>query len=49
MSCLVLESDAPALSPEKEQRNHPYNIRMSRDAIAKIKGDPVCIGCEMYC
>jgi TatD DNase family protein len=38
MANLVLESDAPALGPVKGEPNHPDNIRIACEAIARIKG-----------
>ena len=35
---LLLESDAPALGPERGVRNEPKNIKVARDEIARIKG-----------
>ena len=35
---LVLETDAPYLSPVPETRNESINIKLTADAIAKIKG-----------
>ncbi len=38
LSCLLLESDAPVLGPEPDERNEPANIRRSADAIAELHG-----------
>ncbi|KAI9203363.1 putative deoxyribonuclease TATDN3-like protein [Polychytrium aggregatum] len=38
---LVLETDAPALGPEKGVPNHPSNLALAACEIAKIKGIPV--------
>ena len=35
---LLLESDAPVLAPERGEVNHPKNIRVSAEWIARIKG-----------
>ncbi|MCP3981729.1 MAG: TatD family hydrolase [bacterium] len=38
LSCLLLETDSPVLSPERERRNEPANVRLALAAIAEIKG-----------
>lgn len=37
---LLLESDAPVLGPDKDQRNEPCNVWVACSAIAAIKGVP---------
>ncbi len=42
LSRLLLETDSPFLSPNKEEdpRNYPWNIKFSAEKIAEIKGIP---------
>jgi TatD DNase family protein len=37
LSCLLVESDSPALGPEPGQRNEPANVQVALRAIAEIK------------
>ncbi|MGQ4808025.1 D-aminoacyl-tRNA deacylase [Candidatus Entotheonellaceae bacterium PAL068K] len=38
---LLLESDAPVLGPDRDQRNEPCNVWLSCEQIAALKGLPV--------
>lgn len=38
LSCLLLESDAPVLGPEPDERNEPCNIVRSAEAVADLHG-----------
>jgi len=40
LSCLLVESDAPALSPEPGTRNEPARVALALDEIARIKELP---------
>ncbi len=37
LSCLLVETDSPVLGPTPDERNEPANVRISINAIAKIK------------
>ena len=38
LECLLLESDAPVLGPERDVRNEPGNVLISCQTIASLKG-----------
>ena len=40
LSCLLLETDAPVLGPNPEERNEPSNLPVSLKAISEIKNIP---------
>ena len=40
ISCLLLETDAPVLGPNPEERNEPSNLLVSLKAISEIKNIP---------
>ncbi|CAM9759094.1 unnamed protein product [Ectocarpus sp. 6 AP-2014] len=46
LESLVLETDSPALGPEKGVRNVPGNLSISRDWIASLKGVPADVVAE---
>ena len=37
LNCLLVETDSPVLGPEPKERNEPANVRISINAIAKLK------------
>ena len=41
LSCLMVESDSPALGPEAGERNEPANSRIAIETIAYLKGETV--------
>lgn len=41
LTSICLETDSPALGPEKQTRNEPCNLRVSAEYIAQVKGIPV--------
>ena len=40
LSCMLLETDSPVLSPTPGLRNEPANVRQALEAIAEIKQLP---------
>ncbi|XP_012589649.1 PREDICTED: putative deoxyribonuclease TATDN3 isoform X3 [Condylura cristata] len=41
LTSMCLETDSPALGPEKQVRNEPQNVIISAEYIAQVKGVPV--------
>jgi TatD DNase family protein len=41
MNALLLESDSPALGPEKGIDNEPKNLKIAAQAIAQCKSVPI--------
>ncbi|XP_075386266.1 deoxyribonuclease TATDN3 isoform X3 [Tenrec ecaudatus] len=41
LTSLCLETDSPALGPEKQVRNEPQNVAIAAEYVARVKGIPV--------